>query len=82
MTWTDVDGVRDYLGGRDRVSRKAVYRLVELGLKVARVSTTGPQRDRKGRLRQGRVMFALEWIDEFLEARASATGTPIERKIG
>jgi len=82
MTWTDVDGVRDYIGGRERVTRKAVYRLVEQGLKVVRVSTTGPRRDSKGRLRHGRVRFALEWVDEFFEARATATTAHGERKTG
>jgi hypothetical protein len=70
MHWTDVDGVREHLGGPEKVDRKTVYRLVEQGLKVARVSATGPRRDRKGRVRNGRLVFALEWVDEFLAHRA------------
>jgi hypothetical protein len=84
----DVDGARRYLAGKPadapidprlKPSRKAVYNMVTAGLRVARLGDIEPTRDTKGRLRHGRMMFAAEWVDEFLEARAPQDARRVKR---
>jgi hypothetical protein len=75
MRWFDVDGARHYLSqqqGSSVPSRKAIYRMVEQGLRVAR-GENNPKRRRGGT----RMFFCPEWIDEFLLGRSmQATGKP------
>ena len=81
MTWTDIDGARQHLnprlfaesGGR-RPSRKVVYEMIPRGLRVVRRGDAEPRRDSQGRMRNGRIIFALEWIDQFLTQTAERTG--------
>ncbi len=59
----DVDGACEYMqqatSGR-KPSRKTVYNMVAQGMKVARLGETGR-----------RMVFTAEWIDAFLESKAS-----------
>lgn len=85
MTWLpDVDAARAYLSNgqtkKDKadepvVSRKVVYGMVAAGLTVVRLGDSEPHEDKNGRLRRGRLMFRTEWIDQFLEGRASRADT-------
>lgn len=59
MTWLDVDGARDYLGGRENVSRKTIYAMVKAGLRTAPRGDSGK-----------RFWFCAEWIDEFQQQRS------------
>lgn len=68
MTWFDIDGARRYLAQQEGSvvpSRKAIYRMVDSGLRVARAEGR-PDAKRGGT----RMLFCAEWIDEFLTARA------------
>jgi hypothetical protein len=79
MRWGDVDAARDHLTDEQRLrvcsadhntpracstcgrpSKKTVYEMVNAGMKVAPRGHTGK-----------RFWFSLEWIDDFLEERAS-----------
>jgi hypothetical protein len=61
VTWFDIDGARRYLAqhGAEPPPRKALYRMVKHGLKVARAEGKG-----------SRMFFCAEWIDEFLVKQA------------
>jgi len=64
---------RDYLGGRDRISRKVLYNAVKRGLKVARLGESGR-----------RMLFSAQWIDEYLAqqpSHASTMPTVINRSV-
>jgi hypothetical protein len=73
--WLTVDGAAAYMGG---VSRKTVYAAVADGMRVSRLSAIEPRRDSRGRLNQGRMLFCREWIDSFVESRA--TRTPLQQR--
>lgn len=66
MTWMSIDGARDYLarGGGKRPTRKVLYLMVRRGLRVARLGDSGR-----------RLIFAAEWIDQFLESTAEKSQT-------
>jgi hypothetical protein len=66
--WFPVNVATAYLGG---VSPKTVYAMVAAGMRVVRLSDSEPHRNSRGRLVQGRILFCAQWIDEFLQARAS-----------
>jgi len=66
MNWCDIDGARDYAaqGASKKPSRKVVYGWVAAGMRVARLGDSG-ELDRRGRRKAVRLMFCLEWIDQF-----------------
>jgi hypothetical protein len=79
MRWTDVDGAREHLNPRlfaatngKRPTRKAIYKMIAAGMKVVRRGDAIPRKDSKGRMRQGRITVALEWMDEFMVATAES----------
>lgn len=73
MTWLDVDGACVHeSGGRTKIdkktlevvpiiSRKTIYNQVADGMRVARLGDSGR-----------RLMFCVEWIDEYLSRKAAA----------
>lgn len=70
--WFDTDVAAVYIGERPGAKgRRAVYRLVRLGMRAVRLDESA----------HGRMSFCREWIDEFLESRSVCTA-PGERTGG
>jgi hypothetical protein len=66
--WFSIDGARQYLTreGERPPSRKVIYSMVADGMRVSR----------HGR----RIWFCAEWVDEFMEKKASAAPARVPQR--